>query len=144
MTFWRYRVIGILTIPFALIWFVNCSTKTFTVAFRDIDDSFSFGHDTRLIVKLGNSHPDHLLIFSPEGYVYYFYYKTDINEEVVFENELFIDPKRFKGTRHEEYTGEQIEEVVFSTPGKYVLYFADNTETEPENTFSLERSITFE
>lgn len=115
-----------------------------SIAFRDIDDSFSFNSYTRLIIKLGDLHPDHLLIFSPEGYVYYFLNTTEAGDEVTFKNELLIDPTEFKGIRYDEDTGEQIEENVFKLPGKYILYFANNTETEPENTFSLEKSIRFE
>ena len=126
-----------------LFLFVSCSTKK-TIVFRDIDDSFSFSSDTKLIIKLGDTHPNHLLIISPEGYVYYFMKSKDPDDEIIFKNELLLDPLKFKGIRYDENTGKQIEEIVFTTPGKYILYFADNTETEPENTFSLERSITFE
>jgi hypothetical protein len=84
------------------------------------------------------------MIISPEDYVYYFYEKGSANdEEIIFKKELVLDPLHFKGIRYDENKGEQIEEKVFTIPGKYILYFADNTETEPENTFFRERTITF-
>ena len=130
-------------IHFALILFISCSPKEVTLAFLDIDDSFSFSSNTRLIIKLEDPHPNHLLIYSPEGYVYYFLKTKGLFDEVIFKKEFVLDPLSFKGIRFDENTGEQIEEIVFTTPGKYKLYFANNTETEPDNTFSLERSITF-
>lgn len=126
-----------------LFLFVSCSQKEVNIAFVEIDDSFSFSSNSRLIIELVDPHPNHLLINSPEGYVYYFLKTKDLFDEVIFKNELLIDPLSFKGIRFDENTGEEIEEIVFTTPGKYKLYFANNTETEPENTFSLERSITF-
>lgn len=122
----------------------SCSTNQVTIAFNDLEDSFSFNSDTRLTIILGDPHPDHLLIFSPEDYVYYFYETGNTCcEEIIFKRELVLDPLNFKGSRYDENTGEQVEEKVFSTPGKYILYFANNTETEPENTFFRERTITF-
>ena len=126
-----------------LLLFANCSPKEVTIAFLEIDDSFSFNSNTRLIILLGDPHPNHLLIYSPEGYVYYFLNTKNLFDEVIFKKELVIDPLSFKGTRYDENTGEEIEEIVFKTPGKYNLYFANNTETEPENTFFFERTITF-
>jgi hypothetical protein len=131
-------------VPFALFLFVSCSPKEVTIAFRDIDESFSFSNNTRVRIKLGDPHPNHLLIYSPEGYIYYFMKAKGASDEVIFKKELVLDPLSFKGIRYDENTGEQIEEKVFTTPGKYILYFANNTETESENTFFLERSITFE
>ena len=133
----RFFIVG------TVLLFVNCSPKELTKDFHDLDDSFSFSSDTRLIIKFGDTHPDHLLIYSPEGYVYYFMKAQDPFDEVIFKKELVIDPMIFKGIRFDENTGEMIEEKVFKTPGKYILYFANNTETEPENTFFLERSITY-
>ena len=130
-------------IAFSLLLISNCSPKEITVAFLDLDDSFSFSSNTRLIIQLGDPHPNHLQINSPEGYVYYFLKTKSLFDEVIFKKELVIDPLNFKGIRFDEITGEEIEEIVFTTPGKYRLYFANNTETEPENTFFLERSITF-
>lgn len=130
-------------IPIALFLFVSCSPKEVTISFLDIDDLFSFSSNTRLIIKLGDPHPNHLLIYSPEGYVYYFLKTQSEFDEVIFKKELVLDPLSFKGIRFDENTGEQIKEIVFTTPGKYRLYFANNTETELENTFSLERSIIF-
>jgi len=72
MTFWRYRMITRFFIPFVLFLFVSCSPKEITIPFLDIDESFSFNSKTRLINTLGDPHPNHLLIYSPEGYVYYF------------------------------------------------------------------------
>ena len=130
-------------ITFALFLSVGCSPKEVTIDFLDLDDSFSFNSNTRLIIKLGDPHPNHLLIYSPKGYVYYFFKTKDVFDEVIFKKEFVIDPMSFKGIRFDEETGEPIEEIVFKTKGKYSLYFANNTETEPENTFFIERSITF-
>lgn len=112
------------------------------IAFHDIDDSFSFNSNTRLTITPKDPHPDHLLIYSPEGYIYYFLKSTQGSEEVIFKEKLFLDPLDFKGINFDENTGEQIEELVFTSPGKYILYFANNTETDSENTFYLGKSIT--
>jgi hypothetical protein len=142
-TFWKYLVIARSLFLFALLSF-SCTTKEVTVAFNDIDDSFSFSSHNRLLIKLEEPHPDHLLIISPEEYVYYFYQTgSAYDEEIIFKKDLVLDPLNFKGIRYDENTGERIEEKVFTTPGKYILYFADNTETEPENTFFREKVITF-
>ena len=130
-------------IPFVLFLLVSCSPKEVTIDFLDIDNSFSFSSNTRLIIKLEDPHPNHLLIYSPKGYVYYFFKTKGVFDEVIFKKDLVIDPLSFTGIRFDENTGEQIQELVFTTHGKYSLYFANNTETEPENTFFVERSITF-
>lgn len=137
-------MISRLFIACTLLFIVNCSPTEVSISFLDIDDSFSFSSNTRLIIQLGDPHPNHLLVYSPDGYVYYFLKKKSFSDEVIFKKELVIDPCNFKGLRFDENTGEKIEEIVFTTPGKYKLYFANNTETELENTFSLEGSITFE
>ena len=37
----------------------------------------------------------------------------------------------------------RVTERVFTTPGDYLVYFADNLETEPENTFSFQASVRY-
>lgn len=39
--------------------------------------------------------------------------------------------------------GKRVVEPVFSAPGEYLFYMADNLETEPENTFHLMRTVTY-
>ena len=141
-TFRKSRIIAKFLFLLIILSF-SCTTKQVTIAFNEIDDSFSFNSNTRIIIKLKDTHPDHLLIYSPEEHVFYFYKNSSAYEEIIFEKELVIDPSNFKGIRYDENTGEQIEEIVFKTPGKYNLYFANNTETEPENTFFRERTIIF-
>jgi len=143
MTFQRaFLLIGIY-IPFIVLLLASCSSKELTVAFRDIDSTFSFSSTTRLTIVLKEPHPKHLLIYSPEEYVYYFMNSKREFDEIIFKDKLVIDPLNFKGIRYDEHSGEPIEELVFTTPGEYLLYFADNTETEPDNTFFTERSIRF-
>ncbi len=36
---------------------------------------------------------------------------------------------------------KRVTELIFKTPGTYLVYFADNLETEPSNTFSLQKPI---
>ena len=38
--------------------------------------------------------------------------------------------------------GEETKQVIFKETGKYRIYFADNLETEPENTFNFSAYIT--
>ena len=38
---------------------------------------------------------------------------------------------------------KKVSELVFKSSGTYLIYFADNLETEPENTFSLQEFIKF-
>lgn len=39
--------------------------------------------------------------------------------------------------------GEKSREKVFNSPGSYLIYFADNLETERDNTFSFQYSIIY-
>lgn len=39
--------------------------------------------------------------------------------------------------------GKQVEKKVFSLPGEYMIYMADNLETEPENTFYLTSTVSY-
>ncbi len=51
-----------------------------------------------------------------------------------------IIPSQLKGVVWKN--GQRLVRKVFNTPGKYFIYLADNLETEPENTFSFEGTVT--
>ncbi len=53
--------------------------------------------------------------------------------------QLEFEIKRLQGVTWKE--GRKVTEQVFSQPGRYTIYFADNLETEPENTFSFQKIV---
>jgi hypothetical protein len=71
-TSWMQQIISRFNIIFTLFIFACCSPNEVTIAFLDIDDSFTFSSNTRLIIQLGDPHPNNLMINSPEGNVYFF------------------------------------------------------------------------
>ncbi|KGJ91914.1 hypothetical protein [Colwellia psychrerythraea] len=61
-------------------------------------------------------------------------------EEFSLMKVLEIPIKNTKGTIW--INGQKSEQVIFEKAGKYKVYFADNLETEPENTFNFSAHIT--
>ena len=54
-------------------------------------------------------------------------------------NTMKFDIKTLQGTTWRE--SKKTVDTIFKAPGKYLVYFADNLETEPENTSSFQALI---
>ncbi len=52
----KYHLIAGFFFLLVLLFFFSCSTKEVIIAFGDIDDSFSFNGNTRIIIKLDDPH----------------------------------------------------------------------------------------
>lgn len=56
-------------------------------------------------------------------------------------NKLEFKIKNLEGTIWRE--SKKTTDLIFKSSGKYLIYFANNLETEPENTFSLQKIINY-
>lgn len=94
----------------------------------------------KIIVSLPEEHPKSFSIRNPNGS---WFVLEDPDEGIHFSpevdfntvSELTIDTGSLKGVVWEN--GIRSDKKVFSVEGNYLLYFANNLETEPENTFSI-------
>lgn len=89
-------------------------------------------------------HPKHLSFRSPSGK----WYSVQNNDEGVFivsikeynsATELKVKSKTLMGVTWVK--GKKVKEKVFQEYGEYLVYMANNIETEPENTFHFSTSI---
>ncbi len=100
-----------------------------------------------LKISLPEKHPKYFAIKTPNNEWYYIQDST-IPIHTVPQNEfesasnLEFDVKHLEGVTWRN--GIKVNERVFKDSGKYLIYFADNLETEPENTFSMGISVSFE
>ncbi len=95
--------------------------------------------EERFKLVLPKEHPKSFSIKDPNGK---WFVLQDKDAEIFypgfdFENatDLIVDTRTLKGTVWEG--GTRLKENVFSIEGEYLLYLADNLETEMENTFSM-------
>ena len=100
-------------------------------------------HDT-ITLTLPAKHPSKLSFRDPNN-VWHLIHDSD--EQVMLPNfatSTSVEIAVSKVTGVSWVDGKRIEGFVFTTPGEYLIYLADNLETEPENTFSLSKRIIFE
>jgi hypothetical protein len=99
-----------------------------------------------LRIHLPQPHPKYLSIRSPKG-VWYVIQDSDESIKVIpqvdFDTTTDMNFKiaELRGVTWRE--SKKVTDLVFQSSGNYLIYFADNLETEPENTFSLQESIYF-
>ena len=85
-------------------------------------------------------------IRDPQG-VWHVVHDSDENIFILPEDEyakarrIEISPSKLIGISWIE--GKKVEGSVFSQPGEYLIYMADNLETEPENTFHFMGTVLF-
>lgn len=102
-------------------------------------------NDGILRISLPPLVPKNMAIQSPTGE---WFVLQDSDESIEF-----MPQDRFESTKFMEFQLNELKGVtwresakvidkVFQSTGTYLIYFADNLETEPENTFSLQKSIT--
>jgi len=115
-----------------------------TAALQVYPQSISVGENFRLTFP--KLHPRKLSVRSPSGK----WYSIQDSDEGVFiisskeynsATELKINPKTLKGITW--INGKKVKEKVFQENGEYLVYMANNLETEPENTFHFSVSIIF-
>lgn len=99
-----------------------------------------------LRIHLPKPHPKCLSIRSPEGEWYVLQDSSESIEvmpQVDFDSttEMEFNIAELKGVSWKE--SEKVTERIFTISGNYLIYFADNLETEPENTYSLQETIHF-
>ena len=97
-----------------------------------------------ITLTLPAKHPSKLSIRDPDG-VWHLIHDND--EQVMLANfeisaSVTIAVSNLTGVSWAN--GKKIEGLVFKKPGGYLIYLADNLETEPENTFSLSRQVVLE
>ncbi len=99
-----------------------------------------------LHIHLPVSHPKCLAIRSPEGEWYVLQNSDEsikVMSQVDFDSttEMKFNIAELKGVTWRE--SEKVAERIFTISGNYLIYFADNLETEPENTYSFQETIYF-
>ncbi len=112
------------------------------ISFGAIPKEIVFGNTFTII--LPESRPSGMSIRDPIGVWYIIH---DPNEGIFHLKEseystsgsLEISTTLIKGVIWKD--GKKTDARVFTVPGEYIIYFADNLETEPENTFSLMTSV---
>lgn len=129
---------------------VSCSLHSNSNGFQSEPGTFQVEEEALdkaiLRIHLPEETPKSLAIQTPNGE----WFVLQDHEESI----EIMPQRRFESVKIMEFQIEKLEgvtwrgskkitELVFKTSGKYLVYFADNLETEPENTFSLQQVIDF-
>jgi len=98
-----------------------------------------------ITINLPKVRPKNLAIIDPNGQMFIIQSaEADVlmmrEEEFLLLKTLEIPIRNSKGTIW--INGQKSKQVIFEQAGKYIIYFADNLETEPENTFNFSAQIT--
>lgn len=99
-----------------------------------------------LLIQLPSEKPECLSIQTPGGEWFVLQDKDaaiEIMPQAVFDatDKFSFNIRDLKGTTWRE--SEKVTEIIFKDSGRYRIYFADNLETEPENTYSLQGDVYF-
>lgn len=103
-----------------------------------------FKQNDLLVLKFPQHHPENLSIKTPEN-VWYSIQSSDDKailmapEKYRQATELKININELEGVAWKN--GVKVKEKVFSEQGEYLIYMADNMETEPENTFHFMKRV---
>ncbi len=129
---------------------VGCSTFTMKFTAWQNENHFLINEDALsegiLRIHLPSQHPKNFSIETPNG-DWFVLQDSQANIELMpqaqFDSSTRIELvlADIKGTTWR--SSVRAEEIIFKISGKYKIYFADNLETEPENTFSFMQEITF-
>jgi hypothetical protein len=97
------------------------------------------------MITLPKAHPANMSIRDPRGEWYWVQYASENikfmpDAEFKRATKITITPAHLKGTTWIE--GKRVDALVFKYAGEYLIYFANNLETEPENTFYLMGTVT--
>lgn len=90
------------------------------------------------------SHPQNIAIKSPAGEWYTIHGESESillmpDSEFKSATSIQLHLSSVMGTKWVE--GRAVNEAVFTEPGSYIIYMADNLETDPENTFFISNTI---
>jgi len=96
----------------------------------------------RLSITLPQPHPKEFAIKAPDGRWYYLQVKNEGSGEMLMLSGKFATLKKLDldtRTLEARYwdNGQAMRGKVFNKSGDYLIYMADNLETEPENTLSF-------
>ena len=99
-----------------------------------------------LTLTLPKKHPTKISVKSPNGTFYIIHSEEDNIALIPYEKvdsakSIKIPLLSTIGLTWIE--GKKTQEKVFKVPGRYLIYMADDLETEPENTFHFMQSIEF-
>lgn len=137
----------------ALVFFLFCIPVLADTSSQGKDHIFKcvpskFTLNDRITITIPKPHPKSWAIKNPQGD---WIYLQDSREKSMTLSNMY-SPKKFelltvisvqvrklKGTIWKN--GKPLVVEVFEKPGTYLLYFADNLETEPDNTFFLQQKI---
>ena len=117
------------------------SNKVFSISTGNVK-----AQDT-IVINLPDKHPSKLSIQDPEG-IWHLVHDNDekvlLMDSAAFERltSIELDVSKLRGISW--INGERLEGRVFNITGEYLIYFADNLETEPDNTFSLSGKVVLE
>ena len=110
----------------------------------DVDDQAL--NEGILRIYLPEEVPKNLAIQAPNG-EWFVLQESENSIEIMpqmdFESAKLMEFRieKLKGVTWRE--SKRFTELIFKSPGTYLIYFADNLETEPTNTFSLQKSVSF-
>lgn len=99
-----------------------------------------------LTLRFPHKHPASLAIEDP-GHVWYVIHEAGVNTSLMtdkkyrYSTSITFQIATLTGVTWVD--GKQVRRKVFSRPGKYTIYMADNLETEPENTFFLMKTLIY-
>lgn len=99
-----------------------------------------------LTIRYPQHHPSKLAIQDPE-HVWLVIHEPGVNTGLMTDTKfrhstcLTIQVAKLTGVTWVD--GKKIRRKVFSKPGTYTIYMADNLETEPENTFSFQQTLRY-
>ena len=144
----QYRIIIIIT---CLAVVSSCSFSS--NSYKTLNNPNTFAVDEAAFNKgilrifLPDQVPKNLAIRTPSGEWFILQESEESIESMPqarFESVKIIEfkIKELKGTIWRD--SRKVTELIFKYPGSYLVYFADNLETEPENTFSLQKIIIFD
>jgi len=98
----------------------------------------------KITVTLPQDHPLKMSIRDPKG-VWHWVHEPEENilflpySDLKSTTQITLLTSKLRGVSWDN--GKKVAGLVFNQPGEYLLYFADNLETEPENTFHFKGTV---
>lgn len=100
--------------------------------------------DTLVTISLPDKHPAYMAVQTPHHeWIYIVDKSTNFSffKDFSLRSSFTFNAEDLQGIEFKN--GKEVISKVFVEKGDYLFYFADNIETEPENTFSLSYSIKY-
>lgn len=122
-----------------------------SVASASCGDQKDFGvtpslvkNDTNITISLPKKHPTGFAVRTPHGEWIYIVDKSEnfyFFKDFSLRDSFAFYARDLRGIEFQD--GKRVISNVFAEKGDYLFYFADNLETESENTFSLSYTIQY-